>query len=1029
MHSLISSVRSCKKCPLSCKVMPMIGEGSLNADIVFVDTSPGIGDYFAGGPFKGESGQLLIRALVEAGFKDLNKFTYRTNSVKCFNTDGNFKGNTAEEYLVCGDWLDDEIKLIKPKLIVSFGSGNTYRFSNHYKNKKIMDPIKAGKITEKHGNFEWSEDYQCYIYYLFAPSYVFKNQAKFPSFLDAVKNMKAFVDNDYKIVEEKSKKSFHYFYQKKGQSFEDYRTETKKFLNWLNQNLKETSLDLETTGYDFISDEICYVSIGWKDGAAAIRVVDTWFDELDEYITRPDISKIMANGKFDHKFLFNRGLRIGGFNFDTQIAGHLLDENDSSSLENLSMRYLGLSSYKNDFWETGVDIKSEDPEIIKRWCEYAAEDAYRTYHLGVLLKERLILEDLYESPFNRISMPLANVLPLMEYKGITYNEEYTEELNRILHKEAEEIKNEIKSYLFDKMYTSLRDVLRESLSCVNELILKTEELFEDEIFNSCMTVKQSPQTISILDNSKRMKDVLESAIDSNEESEINQAMAQCLSLNLDTERKVSKSGRVTNSKVGILVDLKKVCTSISKNLSYSDEMKDLSPENRWTPKDLESKTNRYKRERATYLKMQNLIGNFEKFAEKLSNFVNFDVNPNSSKQVGYFFYDVLGLPIIKRSKDTKQPSTDKEVIEELSKKYTFPKLIRDYREKRHDISNYTEGFNKFRHPMDGRMHAQYGQTFTDTGRLNCKEPALHGLKREFRIRNMIVPSHGNLFIEGDLSQAEVMFLAILANDENLLDVFRSGGDIHTQNACRIFNKEAKDISKEERSHTKRIVFGVIYGMAVQSLAESLGISVEGAQNLMDRFFLAYPKCKTYLDGIKRDVVEIGYTRNYYNRKRRFYVHDTMRRGEYNAILRQAGNAPIQSSATGDYMGLVHVKFQEYIDEFHPQLDVFQVHNHHDCALVEAPARKALEVAKHLQRIAENADPGLPIKMKFDCAVVRCYSGIPMDESDIEKYIEGLENNSLPLYHLCKHTKDERVCNQMFVPKNADNVLCPDHFKS
>lgn len=1036
LHTLKNNILSCSQCHLSQQARPMCGAGSQDAKIFIVGDSPGKTDYLKSEPFVGSHGEIVANLLVKSGLKGLNSLLYRTNSVKCFTQAEGFTGNTVEDFQECADHLDQEIAIIRPKLIVIFGSNTGFRFSREFideqkrykkdiqnwKEQKALgvilefpqrvklEPKKIFKITEKHGTFEWSDHYQCWLLFCYNPTYVLKNTAKMKTFEDCIFQIKKFVDNDFNPMKDTITRKYTYVYQKYDADFnwvnkKEYYKQIDYWINFLDNRAKFSN-DLETTGFDPHTCEMIYTAFSWSLGeAVCIRLQDDVIPKFKPLMENKSI-KIMHNGKFDCKFYRKHNIFVKNFSRDNQIAAHLRDEGDLVNLESLVVRDLNLPSYKSNFWDLKISMDSPVEEHIKIISEYACQDADATFRLDEHFEPILKSEGVWDV-YQKVSMPLTNVLSKMEYDGLHYNRDYLKLVDEKLKKDAAEKAIEVEEVVYKYAYpdpiASFLEMERKFYELYNEVSYRINNPEVGKMLTAS-SVNLTPQIEQDFANHKKLftqiKSDLENIHNSDDKIKFMREKVVYLMNNIqDIQQKEGANGKITNTKVGLLSNLKKLKTKVAKNLDLLKQF-------------------------------DQIVENVQMYLDWLSKLHKYEVNPNSSDQMAEILFNLLKLPVISRSKQTGKPSTDKKVIEELSKKHPFPSKIVEYREISHDISNYTEGYPKFTNPVTGRLHPAFSQTSTDTGRLNCKEPALHGLKRDVTIRNAITAKPGYLLVEGDLSQAEVRFLAILSNDENLLDVFRQGGDVHTQTACKIYKCDKSIITKEMRARTKRIVFGIIYGMEVRTLAHDLGITVIEAQDMMDKFFGAFPQAKLYLDSIKENIIQHGFVRNYYGRKRRMPIHSGMNQNEVKRILRQAGNAPIQGSATGDYSGLCHIKIQAYLDEFHPENDCRQIHNHHDAIILEVPIEKAFIVMRAIKPIVENADESLPIPMEFDVGVARAYGGASLDESDIEQYLIDDREGTLPTVGYCCHvdTKEGKTCGKMYLPFSSRQDKCTDHFK-
>lgn len=1053
------NIWNCAQCPLSdpLRSMPPL-QGPMpfavepdGLPIMLVSDSPTLEEYRNGQPFSSSTGgQVLVDALRSAGF-DHRQFI-RTNCVKCHTPKESFEGNTLEDIVHCGSWLDDEIRLFKPKIVVVFGNIGIQRFYGDYydrleweetvdpqgflsKNiryrqdwdeeaKKYVKQEKLPVISDKHSTIEWNTKYNCFVMYMYSPRYVANNLNKRDDFIGAFKKLKTFWDNGCVMPQEQIATDYTLIVEETGQR-QKFLDEAKRFLKWVSTQ-PAYSVDLETTGFHWKNDRILLISYCWSPGrAVAIQWDDELYEELCESMGSPAL-KIMQNGRFDLKFFKSAGIKVHNFMFDTNIAAHLLDENSWTGLETLTVRYLGLKVYKSNFWEWIKGKNQADPAVMRKFAEYAAIDADYTFRLYLLFEkmlknpdnlpeDKLHTIDLTKTPWNvftRVCMPLTNVLAIIEDNGIHYDQAYMAELEKTLKIEAEALKVDLERKVYELVFPAPYEVLK-------SFIEKSEGLWESiytyltspgqESFQNRLGVTEYVERVDVItgiqdkvgnfwahvkafcDHSKAII-----AEGNNNEEYLRERLNLISQYLVKEEPGVTSTGKPKTVKSGAIPILKDIKTTLKRKglkIEYLEEC---------------------------------IIG-LESFYDWVRKLVHHPFNPSSPKEVGHVIYNLLKMPVTKTT-ESGDPSTDKTVMEELAKQNPLCSQIQEYRVAVHDISNYIDAIRQATW-MDGRVHPQFSQTRAVTGRLACSEPAMHGIKRIFRIRNQFIPAPMRLFIEADLSQAEVRMLAVLSGDENLMSVFLEGGDVHEANAKRIFNiQPGQKVTKEQRAATKRIVFAIVYGAHVSSVAEELTISVKEAQRLFDMFYQAYPKTRVWMDSMKRHAHEHLFVPNYYGRRRRLPTIRSPKTWEVREAERQVVNAPIQSSATADYVGLVHINLQSWIEEEHPDGDVLQIHNHHDAALIEAPIRKIIDVRRDVQRIGESADPTLNVKMQFDADIVACWGGSAIPEDMLDQYEYEYQNNIIPVVGYCDHIDEKtgKPCGNMFRPWGTPNKQCPDH---
>ena len=216
------------------------------------------------------------------------------------------------------------------------------------------------------------------------------------------------------------------------------------------------------------------------------------------------------------------------------------------------------------------------------------------------------------------------------------------------------------------------------------------------------------------------------------------------------------------------------------------------------------------------------------------------------------------------------------------------------------LGTYIDALPKLINPRTGHIHTSFNQTITATGRLSSSDPNLQNIpirgEDGKEIRKAFIPEPGCLFFSADYSQIELRVMAHLSQDENMMNVFREGKDLHAATAATIYKKDINEVSRDERTKSKRANFGIIYGITVFGLAERLDIARDEAKQLIDGFFQTFPQVHQYMEASKQKAREKGYAETVFHRRR--YLPDI---NSHNATVRNfaernAINAPIQGSA-------------------------------------------------------------------------------------------------------------------------------------
>jgi len=304
-------------------------------------------------------------------------------------------------------------------------------------------------------------------------------------------------------------------------------------------------------------------------------------------------------------------------------------------------------------------------------------------------------------------------------------------------------------------------------------------------------------------------------------------------------------------------------------------------------------------------------------------------NLASPKQIQAIFYEKLKLPILKKT-PKGQPSTAEPVLQELALDYPLPKVILDYRGLSKLKSTYTDKLPLEIDPDTGRIHTSYHQAVASTGRLSSTDPNLQNIPVKTpagrRVRQAFIASPGHKIVAADYSQIELRIMAHISGDQNLLDAFSEGRDIHRATAAEVFRVSLEDVSTEERRKAKAINFGLIYGMSAFGLAKQLGTGRKEAQAYVDLYFERYPGVKQFMSETQTTAHDLGYVETVFGR--RLYLpeinHKSAQRRQY--AERTAINAPMQGTAA-DIIKLAMIAVDKWIHEDNrPIKMIMQVHD-------------------------------------------------------------------------------------------------------
>ena len=275
-------------------------------------------------------------------------------------------------------------------------------------------------------------------------------------------------------------------------------------------------------------------------------------------------------------------------------------------------------------------------------------------------------------------------------------------------------------------------------------------------------------------------------------------------------------------------------------------------------------------------------------------------NIASPRQVGEVLFDKL--QIVEKAKKTKtgQYVTNEEVLQSLKGKHKIVEAILEHRGLKKLLGTYIDALPKLINARTGHIHTSFNQATTATGRLSSSDPNLQNIpvrgEEGKEIRKAFIPEPGCLFFSADYSQIELRVMAHLSGDENMIEAFREGHDIHAATAAKIYKEEMGNVTRDQRTKAKRANFGIIYGITVFGLAERLEISRDEAKMLIEGYFETFPKVKEYMEKAKEQARNQGYVETQFHRRR--YLADI---NSANATVRgfaerNAINAPIQGTA-------------------------------------------------------------------------------------------------------------------------------------
>ena len=357
----------------------------------------------------------------------------------------------------------------------------------------------------------------------------------------------------------------------------------------------------------------------------------------------------------------------------------------------------------------------------------------------------------------------------------------------------------------------------------------------------------------------------------------------------------------------------------------------------------------------------------EDIQNKIYSTVGHAFNIASPKQLQEVLFTERGLKPTKKTKTGY--STDTSVLEELALYDPVPKMILEYRELAKLQSTYVETLPSMCDKNE-RIHTDFIQTGTATGRLSCREPNLQNIpvrnEAGRKIRSAFTATPGTILISADYSQIELVVLAHLSQDKNMCNAFISGTDVHKATAALIFGVPQEEVTPQMRRTAKTINFGVIYGMSAFRLANDLGISRTQAAEFIENYFKTYSSVNDFINSTIQKTEETGFVQTIFGRKRHIANINSKNKLEKSGAERMAVNTPVQGSAA-DIVKKAMLDVSKALEEENTQAKlILQVH---DELLVECPdnpqtIEKTISIIKEKMENAVKLNVPLKVSIEY-----------------------------------------------------------------
>lgn len=346
----------------------------------------------------------------------------------------------------------------------------------------------------------------------------------------------------------------------------------------------------------------------------------------------------------------------------------------------------------------------------------------------------------------------------------------------------------------------------------------------------------------------------------------------------------------------------------------------------------------------------------EKYAERIATLTGeiYDLagehfNIASTKQLGEILFEKLMLPHGKKTKTGYSVSED--VLGNLSGAHPIIAKILEYRHYAKLQSTYVTGLQPL--VKAGRIHTEFNQCITTTGRLSSTNPNLQNIPTRSEeakdIKSAFIPSEGNVLVSADYSQIELRLLAHMSGDEQLIKAFNEGDDIHAITAAQILGKSVSEVTPAERRDAKAVNFGIIYGISGYGLAENLSIPQYKAKEFIANYFTMYPKVREFMDGCVKSARERGYSLTMLGRRRNLSDLNASNYMVRSSAERMAMNTPLQGSAA-DIIKLAMLGVEKRLASMKSKM-ILQIH---DELIIDSAADEAEEVKKILSYEMEHA---------------------------------------------------------------------------
>ena len=359
---------------------------------------------------------------------------------------------------------------------------------------------------------------------------------------------------------------------------------------------------------------------------------------------------------------------------------------------------------------------------------------------------------------------------------------------------------------------------------------------------------------------------------------------------------------------------------------------------------------------------QALVSRIEELEQTIWKQAGEEFNIHSPKQLGEILFEKMKLPGAKKTKSGYSTAAD--ILDKLAEDYPIVQDILEYRGLTKLKSTYADGLMNFV-GEDKRIHTNFNQTITATGRISSTEPNLQNIPMRTelgrKIREVFVAKEGCVFMDADYSQIELRILAHMSKDQKLIEAYESHEDIHAITASQVFGVPFNEVTPLQRRNAKAVNFGIVYGISAFGLSRDLSISKKEAAQYIDQYFATYPGVKTYLDACVELAKKEGFSETLYKRRRPIPELASSNFMTRSFGERVAMNAPIQGTAA-DIIKIAMIKVYEGLNA--AGLKTRLILQIHDELLLEVPEEEVEQARQILQAAMESA-ADLAVKLEID----------------------------------------------------------------